>query len=391
MPVFRLCLKILKKQLPIMLVYLIVFLVISLIMSSFLAKEQLQQDRLFTQAKSNIAFISKENTPLVDGFKQELSRVANFVELPDETEALQDALYFRTVTYILRVPEGFTDSFMQGENVQLEKTAVPDSISSTYLDLFIDQYFNTARLYVQQMENISQESLVQYLRSDLAVSASVELKTIGEQPLNQNFANYFFNFLAFSLLSVLILGMGTLLLVFYDTDLMRRNTCAPLSSSSVNLQFILAILVFTILAWSIMVAFCLLFNYKNSLNLNTLYFVINSLVFAVCGTGISFLIGNLVKSHNAIPAVNNVVTLGLCFISGVFVPMELIADSVLRIANFTPTYWFVKANNQIAKLTQFDFANLEPIFTSMLIQICFALAFFVAALVANKKRRFEDV
>lgn len=374
-----------------MLVYLIVFLVISLIMSSFLAKEQLQQDRLFTQAKSNIAFISKENTPLVDGFKQELSRVANFVELPDETEALQDALYFRTVTYILRVPEGFTDSFMQGENVQLEKTAVPDSISSTYLDLFIDQYFNTARLYVQQMENISQESLVQYLQSDLAVSAFVELKTIGDQPLNQNFANYYFNFLAFSLLSVLILGMGALLLVFYDTDLMRRNACAPLSSSSVNLQFILAILVFTILAWSIMVAFCLLFNYKNSLNLNTLYFVINSLVFAVCGTGISFLIGNLVKSHNAIPAVNNVVTLGLCFISGVFVPMELIADSVLRIANFTPTYWFVKANNQIAKLTQFDFANLEPIFTSMLIQICFALAFFVAALVANKKRRFEDV
>ena len=275
--------------------------------------------------------------------------------------------------------------------MQLEKTAVPDSISSTYLDLFIEQYFNTARLYVQQMENISQESLVQYLRSDLAVGASVELKTIGEQPLNQNFANYFFNFLAFSLLSVLILGMGTLLLVFYDTDLMRRNTCAPLSSSSVNLQFILAILVFTVLAWSIMVAFCLLFNYKNSLNLNTLYFVINSLVFAVCGTGISFLIGNLVKSHNAIPAVNNVVTLGLCFISGVFVPMKLIADSVLRIASFTPTYWFVKANNQIAKLTQFDFANLEPIFTSMLIQLGFALAFFAAAVVANKKRRFEDV
>jgi len=53
--------------------------------------------------------------------------------------------------------------------------------------------------------------------------------------------------------------------------------------------------------------------------------------------------------------------------------MELIADSVLRIASFTPTYWFVKANNQIAKLTQFDFANLEPIFTGMLIQICFAL------------------
>ncbi|HHY39953.1 MAG TPA: ABC transporter permease [Syntrophaceticus sp.] len=390
MPVFRLCLKILKKQLPIMLVYVIVFLVFSLVITSFTAKEQ-QQDNLFTQAKSDMAFISEEKTPLVDGFKQELGRVANFVELPDETEALQDALYFRTVSYILRVPEGFTESFMQGENVQLEKTAVPDSISSTYLDLFIDQYFNTARLYVQQMENISQESLVQYLRSDLAAGASVELKTNGDQSLNQNFANYYFNLLAFSLLSVLVLGMAALFMVFYDTDLMKRNACAPLSFSSVNFQFILAILVFTVLSWSIMVAFCLLINFKNSFNLNTLYFVINSLVFAVCGTGISFLIGNLVKSYNAIHAVNNVVTLGLCFISGVFVPMELIGDSVLKLASFTPTYWFVKANNRIAALTQFDFASLEPVFTCMLIQIGFALAFFAAALLANKKRRFEDV
>jgi ABC-2 type transport system permease protein len=128
---------------------------------------------------------------------------------------------------------------------------------------------------------------------------------------------------------------------------------------------------------------------ENSLNLNTVYFIINSLVFAVCGAGISFLIGNSVKSPNAIPAISNVVTLGLCFISGVFVPMELLGNSVLKIASFTPTYWFVKANNQIAELTQFDLANLEPILSSMLIQFGFALAFFTAALVINKKRRFQ--
>ncbi|MDD4783469.1 MAG: ABC transporter permease, partial [Syntrophaceticus sp.] len=296
---------------------------------------------------------------------------------------------FRSVSYILRVPEGFTESFMQGENVQLEKTIVPNSISNTYIDLCIDQYFNTARLYVQQMENISQESLVQYLKSDLAVGASVELKTVSDQSVNHNYANYYFNYLSYSLLSVLILGMAALMLVFYDSELKRRNACSPLSSKSVNLQFILAILVFTVLSCLIMVTFCILFNFKNSLNLNTVYFIINSFVFAVCGAGISFLIGNLVKSHNAIPAISNVVTLGLCFISGVFVPLELLGNTAIKIASFTPTYWFVKANNQIAELTQFGFADVEPIFSSMLIQIGFALAFFAAALVVNKKRRFD--
>ena len=388
MQVFRLCLKILKKQIPSMLIYIIIFLAIALIMSSATANEQ-QQDNSFTRAKSNMALISEENTPLIDGFKQELGKVANFVELPDDHEALQDALYFRSVSYILRVPEGFTESFMQGENVQLEKTIVPNSISNTYIDLCIDQYFNTARLYVQQMENISQESLVQYLKSDLAVGASVELKTVSDQSVNHNYANYYFNYLSYSLLSVLILGMAALMLVFYDSELKRRNACSPLSSKSVNLQFILAILVFTVLSCLIMVTFCILFNFKNSLNLNTVYFIINSFVFAVCGAGISFLIGNLVKSHNAIPAISNVVTLGLCFISGVFVPLELLGNTAIKIASFTPTYWFVKANNQIAELTQFGFADVEPIFSSMLIQFGFALAFFAAALVVNKKRRFD--
>ena len=158
MQVFKLCLKILKKNIPSMLIYVSVFLSISIIMT-FATANQMDEMSIFTQAKSNIAFISEEDSPLVDGLKRELSKIANFVEIPDKTEALQDALYFREVTYILRVPRGFTRGFMKGEDVQLEKTIVPDSYSDIYVDLAIDKYFNTARLYMQQMDNISQEDL----------------------------------------------------------------------------------------------------------------------------------------------------------------------------------------------------------------------------------------
>ncbi|HHV99606.1 MAG TPA: ABC transporter permease [Clostridiaceae bacterium] len=388
MQVFKLCLKVLKKNIPTMLIYIVVFLVVSLIMSSALSKE-MQADTLFAQKKSNMAFISEESSPLIDGLKQELSKVANFVELPDEKEALQDALYFRSVSYILRIPEGFTESFMKGENVRLKKTTVPNSYSNTYIDLSINKYLNNARLYVRHIENISQESLVQHLKSDLSVNTSVELKNKSDKVGKHIYANYFFNYMSYSLLSVLILGMTALMLVFYNNDLRRRNACSPLSARSINLQFILASLLFTVITWMIMVAFCILYNWKNSFNLNTVYFMINSLVFAFCGASISFLIGNLVKSANAISAVTNVVTLGLCFISGVFVPLELLGDSVLKVASFTPTYWFVTGNNRIAKLAQFNHSDIEPVLSCMLIQLGFALAFFAVALVINKKRRFQ--
>jgi ABC-2 type transport system permease protein len=380
--------KIIKKNISSMFIYVGIFLAVSLIMSSSIANDQYNEND-FTQIKMNISIISEESSPLIDGFKQELGKVANFVELPDETEALQDALYFRSVSYILRIPEGFTESFMHGENVQLEKTIVPNSISNTYIDLSIDKYFNTARLYVQQMKGITQEALVSHLQSDLAVSTSVKLQATGNNTDNHTYANYYFNYLAYTLLSILILGMTALMLVFNDHDLKKRNACSPLSANSANMQFILAALLYTLISWLVMIICCVIFNFKNSFNMNTVYFIINSLIFAICGASISYLIGNLVKGRNAISAISNVVTLGSCFISGVFVPQEFLGGSVLKIASFTPTYWFVKANNRIAELTQFDFSHVEPIISGMLIQVGFALAFFAVALVIGKEKRFS--
>ncbi|MEN6316077.1 MAG: ABC transporter permease [Clostridiaceae bacterium] len=388
MQVFKLCLKILKKNVPSMLIYIVIFLTISLIMSSYTSSDKKKED-LFTQVKSNIAFINEESSPLIDGLRHELEKVAVFVEIPDDTYALQDALYFRSVSYILRIPEGFAVKFMNGENVQLEKTVVPNSYNNTYIDLTIDEYFNTARLYLQQQNDISQQSLVQRLQQDLSEGAAVKLKTLKKDSTSNIYANYYYNYLPYSLLYILIQGMSALMLVFNNRDLKKRNACSPLSSNNINMQFMLANVLFTFVAWLIMVVFCFLFNYKNSFSVSTVYFILNSLVFAVCGASISFLIGNLVKSIGAIAAVSNVVTLGLSFISGVFVPQEMLGSFVLRIASFTPTYWYVKANNQIAGLTQFDFSHLELVFSAMLIQIGFALAFFAVTLAIAKKKRFS--
>lgn len=388
MQVFKLCMKIIKKNMAIMLMYVGIFLTVSLIIS-FSASSEQQNENDFTPVKSNISFISEESSPLIDGLKQELGKVANFVELPDETEALQDALYFRSVSYILRVPKGFTESFMNGENVQLEKTIVPNSTSNIYVDLSVDKYLNTARLYVQHTKDITQESLVRYLQSDLAAGTSVEWQANGGNLDNYIYENYYFNYLAYSLLAVLILGMTTLMLVVNDEDLKKRNACSPLSAKSVNMQFMLATLLFTLVSWLVMVIFCFIFSSNNSFNTNSVYFIINTFIFAICGSSISFLIGNLVKGRGAISAVSHVVTLGPCFISGVFVPQELLGEAVLKIASFTPTYWFIRANNQIATLTKFDFLSVRPILTCILIQAGFALAFFVVALVVRKAKRFS--
>lgn len=386
MQVFKLCLKIIYKNKSLLLIYLVIFLSISSIMSLSAANDTGTVNS-FEPAKTTVAFMDKDNTPLTNGFKDELAKVADFADIPDEMNALQDALYFRRISCIIRIPEGFSEQFMAGADIKLEKTSIPDSVNNVYIDLCIDKYFKTARLYVKNMDGITQQELVQYLKKDLSVTASTELKTEGNQIPGTTLSNNFFNYFSYSLLSIIILGMSTLMLIFNNHDLKMRNNCSPVSSASVNMQFILANLTFTFASWLIMVLLCFAINYKNSFNLNTVFYIISSFVFAFCCSGISFLIGNLVKSRDAISAVTNVVALGMSFISGVFVPQEFIGSPVLKIASFTPTYWYVKANNTIAKLTRFTFDAVKPVLYDLLIVIGFGLAFFSVSLAVRKRNR----
>ena len=106
MQVFSLCMKIIKKNKATMLVYVFIFLGIAILISIASSKEPIGS--AYASSKTDIAFFSGQNTPLVAGLKQELSKTANFVDVADNTESLQDALYFRKVTYIVREPKGFT-------------------------------------------------------------------------------------------------------------------------------------------------------------------------------------------------------------------------------------------------------------------------------------------
>ena len=126
------------------------------------------------------------------------------------------------------------------------------------------------------------------------------------------------------------------------------------------------------------------------LTINGLLFLLNSFVFTFVALSISLLISNFINSRNAMSAAANVISLGSCFISGVFVPQEYLGDTVLSIAKFNPTYWYVKANDEIAVLVNYNKENLMPIFISMLIVLGFAIAIYALTLVIIKQKRLSS-
>jgi ABC-2 type transport system permease protein len=163
-----------------------------------------------------------------------------------------------------------------------------------------------------------------------------------------------------------------------------------MKNSTFNLQLIMGNLVFAFVCYMLLAGFGFILNRENMMSYNGLLLCVNALVFTISALSISYLVGLLIKNVNAQSAIANVLALGFSFLSGVFVPQQFLSDKTLAIASFTPTYWYVKANNVIGTLSSFSFDNLSEVLTYMLIELGFALAIFSVALVVSKQKRITN-
>jgi hypothetical protein len=81
------------------------------------------------------------------------------------------------------------------------------------------------------------------------------------------------------------------------------------------------------------------------------------------------------------------ISLCLAFISGIFIPQMYLGSSVLKVASFTPTYWYVKANNVLINVTSFRAGEIPQVFGYMAIETGFTIAIISIALVVSKRKR----
>lgn len=388
MQVYKAFFKVILKNLPQIIIYVVVFISLAVGLANTNNKVV---NTNFTETKVNMVFINYDtDSQLAEGLKNYLSKNANIVNIPDDTKKLQDALFFREVEYIVKVPKGFTKGLLSGKSIQLEKTAVPSSTSEIFIDNIINKYLNTAKTYTDYMENLSDEQLLGYIENDLSQKTEVKLNSSVEEVSKNEKAAFYFNYLAYSLFAALILGVSAVMMVFNNKDLKKRNLCSPIKLGNMNFQLILGNISYAILAWFVMIFTSFIMYGSYMFTAKGLLFLLNSLVFTFAALSISFLIGNIIKGPGAMSAAANVVSLGTCFISGVFVPQALLGKTVLTIASFTPNYWYVKSNNSIAKLVNLNSENLAPVFINMFIVMGFAAAVLAVTLVVIKQKRMSD-
>lgn len=389
MQVYKAFFKIIHKNLGQLLIYMIIFVVFAIVLGN---SKQNPNDINFEDTKVNIAFINKdEDTKIVSGLKEYLRKNTNIIEVGKTKEDMQDALYFREVEYIVTIPKGFTKEILNNsDKIYIEKNSRSDSISEVYIDNLINRYLNTVKAYTLSSGNISQSQLVKYVGKDLDYNTKVEVSTYENGYVSNPGCKNYYNYLAYSMFAILILGVTAIMLTFENKDLKMRNLSSALTMRSLNFQLVLGNISYAIVVWIIMILASFIMYKGYMFSMNGILFLVNSFIFTLSALSMGLLISTIVKSRSAMSAAANVVSLGLCFISGVFVPQEYLGKAVISIAKFNPVYWYIKANEEISILVNFNETNVVPIIYNMLIVFGFAAAILAVTLVIMKQRRFSS-
>jgi ABC-2 type transport system permease protein len=387
MPVFKTCMKIIKSKLALLMIYIVVIVMISILMITTSGSPNSIQGS-YSQKGCAITILDHDPEGAVSqGLKKFLLQTNREVAIEDDMEKLQDALYYENTEYILSIPEGFTDSFMNGEDIVLQKTSQPDSTERYYIDMQIDQYLNAVRFYSQAGMGHAEE-IVPLVLADLSLSAEAEFAPGKTETDGFRLHIYYFNYLSYSMMALMILGISTILISFHQKDLYRRNLCAPIRLTRLNGEMILSTGVYAGACYLILVG-CGLALYWDSLWKSGVLGILclNFFIFSIVGIGIGFLTGVFVKNYNVQSAVANVITLSMSFLCGVFVPQAIMSPAVLKVSQFLPAYWYVRANDLLGSIHTASAETLRPVFECMGIQLLYAAALFALALLLSKKKQ----
>lgn len=378
MIVFKTFLKVLNKcKMPV-----IMFTVMLIVFGAFRGATNDDAGN-FIESKPDIAIVNyDENTGITKDFLSYLNENANVKEI----ENLDDALFYRDISYIVYIPNGFRNDFLDGKNPKIEVKSTGD-YESSLAEMIIDRYIKVANIYTS--ENISENKIIEKVDDTLNNTTEAQLTSkLDETSISK--LVFFFNFANYSLLAGGIYVVCLILSSFKEEKIRKRTIISSMNDKKFNRQLLLSNSLFMICLWAFYCILGIALLGDIMFTKQGLICVINSFIFSICCLTIAFLIGNISSNKNAINGIINVIALGSSFLCGAFVPMEWLPKSILSLAHILPSYYYIKTNELLKEIEVFNIDTLQPIILNMIVIVIFSVIFVVITNVISNRRRKID-
>lgn len=351
----------------------------------------------FEATKPDILIVNQDdNIGITQNLTKYLEENCEIIAVKDNEDAINDALFYRDVNYVIYIPQNYRQDVLKGEKPEIQIKSTGD-YQASYAEMLLARYVKVQNIYVEELakqtddktlieeklENEIIEKINQTISKQTEIEMTSKLDTTGLEK-----ATFYYNFANYTLLAGAILVICLILSSFHEEKIRKRTIVSSMKYQKHNRILLLSNGLFALVLWLfyVLISFFVVGNVMFSMQ--GLIYIVNSFVFTLCALTIAVLVGNIVNNKNAMSGIVNVIALGSSFLCGAFVPVEWLPDTVLKIAHCLPSYWYIQSNEIVKTMEEFNLETLKPIMINMGVVLLFSIGFVIVTnLIARKKRK----
>ena len=338
----------------------------------------------FVNSKPDILIINQDvNKGLTKNLIDYMKKNSNIVKVENNEEKINDALFYREVSYVIYIPKDYRKNVLLGKNPKLDIKKT-DEYDAHLSEMMLKRYIKLQNIY--NKEAGSEDELITLINDNINDDVNVKITSKVDTSKTYNIA-YYFNFASYSILAIIIYIVCLVLCSFKEESISKRINISSINYKSHNNKILLASIVFSSIVWLLFVIIGVTIVGDIMFSIRGLISIINSFIFTFCALTLSILISSITNNKNAISGIVNVIALGSAFLCGAFVPAEYLPSSVLNFAHILPAYYYINSNDLLKNIDVINISSMHSIIINMIIIIMFSILFIILNNVVTRKKR----
>lgn len=338
----------------------------------------------FVNSKPDILIINQDvNKGLTKNLIDYMKKNSNIVKVENNEEKINDALFYREVSYVIYIPKDYRKNVLLGKNPKLDIKKT-DEYDAHLSEMMLKRYIKLQNIY--NKEAGSEDELITLINDNINDDVNVKITSKVDTSKTYNIA-YYFNFASYSILAIIIYIICLVLCSFKEESISKRINISSINYKSHNNKILLASIVFSSIVWLLFVIIGVTIVGDIMLSIRGLISIINSFIFTFCALTLSILISSITNNKNAISGIVNVIALGSAFLCGAFVPAEYLPSSVLNFAHILPAYYYINSNDLLKNIDVINISSMHPIIINMVVIIIFSILFIILNNIVTRKKR----
>ena len=370
MTVYKYFLKLANRYKIYGIIYLVIFMGMALLQTSGIDERKHFED---VPVKIMIKDESNGSNEIINQLIQTLQKKHEVQKTTKSDTSMKEAIYAGDVDAGLWIPiDAQSKLEKEQEVVEME---ISNSLSGHLIREYVNSYLRYA-VALKKEGDFNPEKIEKIMDQEVTVPLLSKEEAVSSQYSKEKLGENYFTYSPFIYFSVFIYLFGTIFSKMKGKEVAKRIAIAMKDERRVMLEQFLAGLTIVGLIVGINLLFVGILASEFYASSQALKILLLSTASAISAYALSFLCAVVIgENQYAYSAASTILGTGLAFLSGIFVPLELVSSYGVNIAKFFPVYYVTSAaSNSSTEFSSYVFhLGMIVLFTVLYIVMAFSV------------------